>query len=68
MNINILEFCEIFEINWQPINLQFDPETKKKKLFKCYCKDGYNYMPQPDDFTNNLISTKKLKKRQSYIN
>lgn len=68
MNINILEFCEIFEIKWQPINLQFNSDTNKKILLKCNCKDGYSYMPQPDDFTKNLISTKKLKKRQSYIN
>ena len=67
MNINILDFCEIFEIKWQPINLKFHEETNKKILQKCFCKDGYNYMPKPDDFTTKLISNKKLKKRQSYI-
>ena len=67
MNISILEFCEIFEIKWQPINLKFHEETNKKILQKCFCEDGYNYMPKPDDFTTKLISNKKLIKRQSYI-
>jgi hypothetical protein len=38
MNINILEFCEIFEINWQPIELKIDPETNKKILSMCFCE------------------------------
>ena len=68
MNINILEFCKIFNINWQPINLKLNLETNKKILSKCFCADGYNYMPRPDDFTKNLISNIEFKKRQSYIN
>lgn len=68
MNITILEFCEIFEIRWQPIKLNFDLDTGKKILSKCFCKDGYSYMPQPDDFTKNIISINELNKRQSYIN
>jgi len=68
MNINIVEFCEIFEIKWQPINLQFNHETNKKILSKCFCNDDYSYMPQPDDFTKNLISIDELKKRQTYVN
>ena len=67
MNINILEFCKIFEIKWQPINLKLNTITKKKILCKCFCDDKYSYMPQPDDFTKNLICDKELIKRQSYI-
>jgi len=68
MDINIIEFCEIYEIKWQPINLKINPETNKKILSKCFCKDGFSFMPQPDDFTKNIISDDELKKRQSYYN
>ena len=67
MNINIIEFCKFFKINWQPINLIINPKTKKKNISKCFCNDGYNYMPKPNDFTKNLISIDELNKRQSYL-
>lgn len=67
MNISILEFCKIFEIKWQPINLKLNPKTKKKILCNCLCKDKYSYMPQPDDFTKKLICDDELRKRQLYI-
>ena len=66
MEINIIEFCEIYEIKWEPINLKINHETNKKILSKCFCKDGFSFMPKPDDFTKNIISDKDLKKRQSY--
>lgn len=67
MEISILDFCEIFDIKWQPINLFMNKKTNKKDLHYCKCKDGYEYMPKPDDFTKNLLSDEELTKRQSYI-
>ena len=68
MEISILDFCEIYEINWEPINLFLNPETGKKDLLFCTCKDGFKYMPKPDDFTTKLLSKSEFIKRQSYIN
>jgi hypothetical protein len=68
MEISILDFCEIYDIKWQPINLFLNPDTGKKDLLLCTCKDGYKYMPKPDDFTKNLLSNNEFNKRQSYIN
>lgn len=67
MEISILDFCEIFDIKWQPINLFMNKKTNKKDLHYCKCKDGYEYMPKPDDFTKKLLSDDELAKRQSYI-
>ncbi len=68
MEISILDFCQIFDIKWQPINLFMNKKTNKKDLHYCKCADGYQYMPKPDDFTKNLLSDEELVKRQSYVN
>jgi len=65
MEISIIEFCEIYGIIWEPINLEV---TINDKIFKkCICQDKYEYMPDPTDFTKNILSKEELVKRQSYI-
>ena len=65
MNLSIIEFCEINEIKWQPIELHIENGEKELKI--CKCTDKYSYMPKPTDFTDKPLSEKKLKHRQKYL-